>query len=248
MLRSISRFVKVGGPSATNISCCRALLGDDQYVDKVRRLNGRYIGTDSGAYQGDGKTTVEVLNNDDKRINLINTYSPGGFRLSNNLFVRGSLLLFPTFMFSWQVRRVQDITLDSLLVLSLIVPKVKLVVIGYGTEDETQYFDATIPIKLKQMGISCEALPTSRAVTTYNYMVNDATHVAGAFLPPQEDFRMTKMDHLVIHEMDDMLESRGMGVSLNPNDRMGHMNDAEFLETVRKNEAYIKPSKKRFED
>lgn len=143
--------------------------------------------SNSAAYGGDGKTTVRILNADEPHINLVNTYSKYGFRLANNLFVAGSILLFPTHVFSWNVRRGIDITIDSLIVFDLIVPKTKILVIGYGQQGEP--YDASLPLTLKKHGISCELLPTQNAVTTYNYLAADGIHVAGAFVPIKDEIK-----------------------------------------------------------
>lgn len=154
----------------------------------IRRFNT----SNSSAYDGDGKTTVRVLNNEETRLHLINTYSSKGFRLSNEIFVVGSIILFPTNVFAWRVKRGRDITMDSLILFDLIVPKVKILVIGYGQIGEQ--YDASIPFKLKQKGISCELLPTPNAVTTYNYLVHDGLHAAGAFIPVKDDVEMSPQD------------------------------------------------------
>lgn len=164
-------------------------------VNRSNVVSTRFIsvGSDSAAYAGDGKTTVNVLNKGDFPLHLVSTYSAHGFRLHNNLFITGSIILFPTHVFSWNIRRGKDITLDSLLFFDLIVPKVKIVVIGYGSLDEEH--DRTLSIKLKKKGISCELLATPNAVSTYNYLVADSVPVAGAFIPVREEVKMLQKDY-----------------------------------------------------
>lgn len=162
--------------------------------------------SDSSAYDGDGKTTVRVLNKDEPNINMVNTYSARGFRLSNNLYVSGSIILFPTHVYSWNIKRGIDINLESLLLFDLIVPKVKIIIIGYGSRDEP--YDSSLVLSLKKKGISCEILPTPNAVTTYNYLVCDSVHVAGAFVPVRDHVNMHPRDHRALNEMDYMLETR----------------------------------------
>lgn len=161
--------------------------------------------SNSAAYEGDGRTTVRVLNDEIPHLNLVNTYSAQGFRLANNLFIVGSILLFPTHVYSWNVKRGIDITPESLIVFDLIVPKTKMVIIGYGERGEP--YDPKIPLILKKKGISCEMLPTPHAITTYNYMVHDAVHVAGAFVPMQY-VKMTKRDLVAMKAHDEMVEER----------------------------------------
>lgn len=158
----------------------------------IRSLNN------SSAYDGDGRTTVRVLNNEETHLNLVNTYSDRGFRLANNLFIVGSILLFPTHVYSWNVKRGIDITPESLMIFDLIVPKTKIVIIGYGEEGEP--YDSSIPLILKKKGISCEMLTTPNAVTTYNYLVHDAVHAAGAFVPVKNRLVLRHKDTIAIGE------------------------------------------------
>lgn len=183
-----------------------------QFISKYSPLltNTSRPYTNSSAYDGDGKTTVTVLNSDSHNLHLVDTYSTHGFRIVNNLFVYGSMLLFPTQVYSWNVDRGADINMDSLAVFDLVVPKIKILVIGYGSKGEP--YDPTLPIKLKEKGISCEILPTPQAVTTYNYLVHDAVHVAGAFIPVKE-IKTTANDRNALFNLNDALEE-----SLSPPD------------------------------
>lgn len=167
---------------------------------KAIRITIRNLNSDSAAYDGDGKTTVKVLGQEDEHLHIVATYSARGFRLANNLFITGSILLFPTQVFSWNVKRGIDINMESLLVFDLIVPKIKMLVIGYGQLGES--YDPKIVSELRRKGISCELLPTKHAVTTFNYLVHDSVHVAGAFVPVREDVVMTKRDFTELYEYD----------------------------------------------
>lgn len=160
----------------------------------------RNITSNSGAYDGDGQTTVQVLGDKEPHLNLISSYSHKGFRLQSNLLLSGSILIFPTHIYSWAVRRGIEITPESLLIFDLIVPKLKMVVIGYGQKDEPH--DPCLRNHFKNRGISCEILPTPHAIPTYNYLVCDSIHVAGAFIPVREPVEMTPEDqyHLTGHD------------------------------------------------
>lgn len=188
----------------------------------------RCVGSNSAAYDGDGKTTVRVLNQEESHLNLVNTYSAAGFRLHNNLFISGSILLFPTNVFSWNVKRGKDITLDSLLIFDLIVPKTKIVIIGYGQYGED--YDASIPIKLKKKGISCEMLATPNAVTTYNYLVHDSVIVAGAFVPVKDDVMMESRDLDAITQHDFFYEEMDYGRRQAPGEKTTDFERKEFIQ------------------
>lgn len=167
---------------------------------KTKILNTRSIASDSAAYDGDGKTTVRVVGYEEPNVNYVSSYSEKGFRLSNNIFIFGSILLFPTHVYSWAVRRGKDITPESLIAFDIIVPKVKIVVIGYGQKGEP--YNPQLINHLRKRNISCEVLPTPHAVTTYNYLVNDSVHVAGAFVPVLEEVvgRQSDIDNLFGHD------------------------------------------------
>ena len=180
-------------------------------------ITTRQSSSESSAYAGDGKTTIRVLNQEESHLNLVNTYSAQGFRLSNNLFINGSILLFPTNVFCWNVRRGKDITVDSLLIFDLIVPKTKIVIIGYGQQGEP--YDASIPFKLKKKGISCEMLTTPNAVTTYNFLVHDSVHVAGAFVPMKDDVYIESRDAIAMQQHDVIYKERDFFPEQNIEDR-----------------------------
>lgn len=166
----------------------------------------RTLINDSSAYDGDGKTTVRVLGYEQPNINYIQTYSGKGFRLSNNLFIYGSILVFPTHVYSWGVKRGNQITPESLILFDLIVPKTKIVVIGYGQQGEE--YDPSIVGYLRKKGISCELLPTPHAVTTYNYLTDDSVHVAGAFIPMYNEVKVDSIDRRNLMEQAIVTEAR----------------------------------------
>lgn len=207
--------------------------------------NVKRNGSNSAAYQGDGKTTVRVLNQEDSNLNLVNTYSAGGFRLHNNLFIYGSIILFPTNVFSWAVRRGVDITEESLLVFDLIVPKIKILIIGYGQYGEP--YDASIPLKLKQKGINCEMIATPQAVTTYNYLVHDSVHVAGAFVPVIDDVKMTARDGEAIMTGENNHE-RTYDLDRGPQSMKPEEMDIQADALLRKHTVYRELDKKKFDE
>lgn len=185
------------------LTCRARIISNGTSAQLIQKRNHF---SNSSAYDGDGKTTVTVLNNDENRLNLINSYSAAGFRLSNKVFVAGSILVFPTSIFSWTVTRGKDINLESLLLFDLIIPKVKLLIIGYGQQGEE--YDPSIVVQLKKKGISCELLQTPNAVSTYNYMVMDGVHVAGAFIPVKDHVLMNESDISQIKGTDPFIKDK----------------------------------------
>lgn len=163
----------------------KCLLGTLKNKPLINRITKATAFNESGAYDGDGKTVATVLQNDyGDDMNLLRGFSPVGFRLSNRAFVYGSIIMFPTSAYAWNVARSEDINMNSLILFDLILPKIKMLIIGYG--DHGDKYDASIPMKLRKKGINCEILPTCHASTTYNYLATDGVHVAGAFIPPKK--------------------------------------------------------------
>ena len=46
-------------------------------------------------YEGDGKTSVQILNQETELGLMINSYSQIGFRLNNNMYLLGPIAIFP---------------------------------------------------------------------------------------------------------------------------------------------------------
>lgn len=51
--------------------------------------------TGTATYEGDGKTTAQVLNKDLESGLMINSISKVGFRLNNQMLVLGPMVIFP---------------------------------------------------------------------------------------------------------------------------------------------------------
>lgn len=64
-------------------------------VKSVANNSTRIKHYSNGAYEGDGKTTVTVLNKDIDSGLMVDTYSQYGFRLNNDLVVMGPMAIFP---------------------------------------------------------------------------------------------------------------------------------------------------------
>lgn len=157
-----------------------------QQVTAIRRINTPNDGVDrQGAYEGTGKTTVSILNQDLIGTNLIDSYSNSGFRLNDNTFCIGPTIVFPNAVLKWRVMRASDITMESLSLFTLLEPKLDLIVIGHGAEPHVRD-PVSIPVILaiKKKGISVECLPTEKAISTYNYLMEEGRVVAAALIPP----------------------------------------------------------------
>lgn len=135
------------------------------------------------SYEGDGKTTVSVLNKDRDDMLLVNSYSTAGFRLNNGLFIFGPVALFPKSALQWKVNSSFDITEEALSLFTLLEPKLDVLVIGLGDAGET--LDMTVVQQLRKRRIGVEMHPTPIACTTFNFLNVEDRNVAAAMIPPR---------------------------------------------------------------
>ena len=69
----------------------RRSLGDESGI------SGRQESfTKQGSYEGHGKTSVSILNEDCEGINMIDSFAQDGFRLSDDTKILGPCVIFPT--------------------------------------------------------------------------------------------------------------------------------------------------------
>uniref|UniRef100_A0A023G5R3 NADH dehydrogenase [ubiquinone] 1 alpha subcomplex assembly factor 3 n=2 Tax=Amblyomma TaxID=6942 RepID=A0A023G5R3_AMBTT len=144
---------------------------------KPQRLSVRWT-----AYEGDGKTTVTVLNQERGDMLLVNSYSPAGFRMNNGLFIVGPVALFPRSVLQWRVRSASDISAESLSLFTLLEPKLDVLVLGLG--DVNDCLDMEVIRYLREKKITVEMHPTVTACTTFNFLNVEDRNVAAAMIPP----------------------------------------------------------------
>lgn len=148
------------------------------------------------AYEGEGKTTVRILNQEQDLGLMIDSYATYGFRLNNGITVLGPIAIFPRTILSWQVRSSDLITEESLRFFKLLQPKIDLLIIG--TESNERQVMNTVFKSARQANLNVEILPTEHACATFNFLNAEGRSVAGAMIPPL---------HVTMNE-DDMLQSR----------------------------------------
>ncbi|KAH7983292.1 hypothetical protein HPB52_010622 [Rhipicephalus sanguineus] len=99
------------------------------------------------SYEGDGKTTVSVLNKDRGDRLLVDSYSRAGFRMNNGLFIFGPIALFPKSVLQWKVKTPYDITEEAFSLFTLLEPKIDVL---------QKYFDSGDYNMAKAKGLSPE--------------------------------------------------------------------------------------------
>lgn len=143
------------------------------------------------AYEGDGKTYVSILNNEQDAPLMIDGYSMMGFRLNNGLFVVGPVALFPHSILSWNIEDDNSINESSLSLFLHLAPKLDLLIIGMSDSRNKKFIAETrenVYRMIRQVGkgdkLNIEVMPTENAVTTFNYVNCEKRFVAAALIPP----------------------------------------------------------------
>lgn len=111
--------------------------------------------------------------------NMISSYGDGLFRFGEET-VTGSVFLFPEAIYSWDVKSIDDITIDSFAPVIKAADDVEILLLGMGkrlTLIPTEWRRA-----LKEHGIVIEAMDTGAACRTYNVLVAEARRVAAALI------------------------------------------------------------------
>jgi len=139
---------------------------------------------DAPTYEGDGKTSVTILNSEENAWLMVDSYHQNGFRLNSGTTVLGPMAIFSNTVLGWDVGKAEDITPQSVSLLTVIEPKVSILIIGIGDAGE-KVPNETI-IYLKKHKINMEILPTDHACTTYNFMMSEKRHVAAIMIPPRK--------------------------------------------------------------
>ena len=87
------------------------------------------------AYDGPGKTTVSILNENQDKI-LVDGYSRFGFILNNNMRVMGPMAVFPDAVLQWNIKETLAVDENAFVLFELLHPKPDIVFFGYGAKSD----------------------------------------------------------------------------------------------------------------
>ncbi|KAI8474975.1 MAG: NADH dehydrogenase 1 alpha subcomplex assembly factor 3 [Monoraphidium minutum] len=111
-------------------------------------------------------------------------YLPGGFIL-NNTQVEGAILCLPELWLMWDVRGLDDVSMEALAVLDLMAPPPEVLVFGCGAR--MRPLPEPLAAQLAARGIAVEALDTRNALAYFNFLNDEGRVVVGALLPCNEE-------------------------------------------------------------
>ena len=118
---------------------------------------------------------------DDGRLQIINSYGNGGFRIANKTMI-GAQFVLQRQTLAWPVRTEQDISADDLLS-HLDDTDVDLLVLGLGECPQSHLPD--IASALRHKGIKLEVMSTAAACRTWNVLLTEGRTAAAGLLALQ---------------------------------------------------------------
>jgi len=134
------------------------------------------------------RTTVNPIEKDmrETKRNYIGAYSEMGFTLHDETMVLGPIAVFPKTVLSWRVITPDDVTPESMLLFTILEPKLDIVVVGVGDKKYIRPVKERISPLFRKHSILLEVLETPDACATFNFLNNEGRYVAGALFPANE--------------------------------------------------------------
>jgi uncharacterized protein len=115
----------------------------------------------------------------DGRLQLIEGYDAGGFRIAGSRHA-GSILVLPERTLAWPVSAPEQVTAASLAPIRAAEPAVEILVLGCGAR--FRKVPAELRAALRAEGIAVEAMDTGAACRTYNLLLAEGRRVAAALI------------------------------------------------------------------
>lgn len=111
---------------------------------------------------------------------VIDTYAPGHFRVSNVLY-QGAVIVFPDHTQVWNAPGFTDLRLDHFApVLAAADPKPEVLLLGSGAR--MQLLPSAIRKVLREQGLVVDVMDSPAACRTYNVLLAEGRRVAAALL------------------------------------------------------------------
>ena len=110
---------------------------------------------------------------------VVESYGGGRFRVSGTAY-EGSVLVLPGRTVPWAVRRLEDVTLDSLRPVLDHDEPIELLLLGCGPRAAPP--PAELRQSLRDRGLGLEVMDTGAACRTYNVLLTEGRPVAAALI------------------------------------------------------------------
>ncbi|EKX44614.1 hypothetical protein GUITHDRAFT_72009 [Guillardia theta CCMP2712] len=114
---------------------------------------------------------------------VVQSYNQYGI-VVNNVILPGAVLLLPKTSFLWNVNSMEDITVDSLKVLTMLSPRIEVCILGTG--NRTRRPPAELISWFGDQGISLDFMDSVNAFATFNVLTQEGRVAAAACLPVED--------------------------------------------------------------
>mmetsp|Transcript_10716 Transcript_10716/g.35490 ORF Transcript_10716/g.35490 Transcript_10716/m.35490 type:complete len:171 (+) Transcript_10716:172-684(+) len=131
-----------------------------------RSLSDAPLGMLGAAELGGGDSRVQVTE-----------YDSGGFEIGGDIYLPSSIVLLPRSAYLWRPQTVDDVTLDSMRIFTVVHPRPEIVILGLGESNAARLDD--VVLAMQDEGIAVEQMDTNNAVHTFN-ILNDENRTVGA--------------------------------------------------------------------
>lgn len=109
----------------------------------------------------------------------IESYGGGGFRFAS-MSHRGSILALPSGVWAWPPRTAERI--DEASLARVIADRDEIDFLLIGTGRDTYLLPDALRLRLRELGIRFDAMPTAAAASTYNVLLSEGRRVAAALI------------------------------------------------------------------
>ncbi|CDW53707.1 DUF498 domain containing protein [Trichuris trichiura] len=146
------------------------------------------------------------------------SYNEFGFRLTNGVFVVGPMAVLGQVALSWKVATVDEITEESLTLLTMIEPKPDLIVLGAGDKENVGVLEKRLRSFFLENKLNVEIMATRDACPTLNYLNADQRYAVGLLFPvsqlSKEGFSHLESNYerAVARELDQSVTAQILGI------------------------------------
>jgi len=113
-------------------------------------------------------------------LTVVQSYNQYGV-VVNGVILPGAVLLLPETSFLWNVNSLEDITPDSLKVLTMVTPRIEVCILGTGKR--TRRPSPELISWFSSQGISLDFMDSVNAFATFNVLTQEGRNAAAACLP-----------------------------------------------------------------
>ncbi|RED51047.1 Mth938-like domain-containing protein [Aestuariispira insulae] len=111
---------------------------------------------------------------------VVNSYGPGRFKVSHQDYDDTSLALLPESVQTWDVKDIQDLTVESLSIFTKLDEPIEVLLIGCG--ERMQLIPSAIKQAMRENGIAIEPMETGAACRTFNILMSEGRRAGAAVI------------------------------------------------------------------